>query len=197
MPFRIEEKILVQENNNIYLKEFLSLRSAKVLFEPRCVQSLYFDNSTLDMFKDSEEGILPRKKIRIRFYPNQNYVFNLETKISSVEGRFKSSKKIDKNKFNHLIKYGIFDTRYGPCKPKIYVRYFRKYLLIKDTRLTYDNNIQYLNSFGKLIGKEVNSILEIKTSISKDIEELLLNFPFQRSRFSKYCNGINMMISNA
>ena len=63
MPFRIEEKILIQENNNIYLKEFLSLRSAKVLFEPRCVQSLYFDNSTLDMFKDSEEGILPEKKL--------------------------------------------------------------------------------------------------------------------------------------
>ena len=125
MPFRIEEKILVQENNNIYLKEFLTLRSAKVLFKPRYVQSLYFDNSTLDMFKDSEEGTLPRKKIRIRFYPNQNSGFNLETKISSVEGRFKSSKKIDKNKFNHLIKYGIFDTRYGACKPNIYDRYFR------------------------------------------------------------------------
>ena len=54
-----------------------------------------------------------------------------------------------------------------------------------------------MNSFGKLIGKEINSILEIKAPISKDIEELLLNFPFQRSRFSKYCNGINMMISNA
>ena len=93
--------------------------------------------------------------------------------------------------FNHLIKYGIFDTRYGACKPIIYVRYFRKYVLIKDTRLTYDNNIQYINYFGRLIGKEVNSILEIKTPISKDIGELLVNFPFQRSRFSKYCNAID------
>ena len=196
MPFRIEEKILIQDNNTVYLKEFLSLKSAKVLFESRYVQSLYFDNSTLDMFNDSEEGILPRKKIRIRFYPNQKPGFNLETKISSVEGRFKSSKKINKNEFNHLIKYGIFDTRYGACKAKIYVRYFRKYFLIKKTRLTYDSNIQYINSFGKLIGKEINSILEIKTPISEDIDELLSNFPFQRSRFSKYCNGINMMISN-
>ena len=52
MPFRIEEKILIQENNNIYLKEFLSLKSAKVLFKSRYIQSLYFDNSTLDIFKD-------------------------------------------------------------------------------------------------------------------------------------------------
>ena len=60
------------------------------------------------MYLDSEDGCLPRKKIRIRFYPNQNSGFNLETKISSVEGRFKSSKKIDKNKLyieerNNLI----------------------------------------------------------------------------------------------
>ena len=43
------------------------------------------------MYLDSEDGCLPRKKIRVRTYPeNKNdseYFF--ETKISSVEGRYK------------------------------------------------------------------------------------------------------------
>jgi len=29
-----------------------------------------------------------------------------------------------------------------------------------------------------------------KTSINKDIDELIIEFPLQRIRFSKYCNGI-------
>ena len=45
------------------------------------------------MYRDSVEGSVPRKKIRIRNYPNtddKNYY--LETKISSIEGRFKTRK---------------------------------------------------------------------------------------------------------
>ena len=67
MSFRIEEKILVSSKNNFLVQIFrvIMLR----LFEPRIVESLYFDNDQYEMHKDSEEGIAPRKKIRIRTYP--------------------------------------------------------------------------------------------------------------------------------
>ena len=190
MSFRIEEKILVKEKNSFQLKEFLNSQSCKSLYKPRYVQSLYFDNSSLDILKDSEEGLVPRKKIRIRSYPNEKDVFNLETKISSVEGRFKTTKKNDEKKFNHYINYGIFDSRYGDCTPKIYVHYHREYFSVKNTRLTYDTNIEYLDLNKRIISKEISSVLEIKTGIKSNVEELLINFPFLRTRYSKYCNGM-------
>ena len=94
MSFRIEEKILVNENDNFLVKKFLKLNSAKKLYNSRVVKSLYFDNNSFDMFQNSEEGIVPRKKIRIRSYPKFNNKFFLEIKISSVEGRFKKSNEI-------------------------------------------------------------------------------------------------------
>ena len=39
-----------------------------------------------------------------------------------------------------------------------------------------------------------NSIIELKTSIKKNVDELLEDFPFQRTRFSKYCNGLEKTV---
>ena len=131
--------------NNFLVKKFLKLNSAKKLYNPRIVKSLYFDNNSLDMFHNSEEGIVPRKKIRIRSYPKFNNKYFLEIKISSVEGRFKKSNEISDIQFLELIKNGIFDKQYGHCKPKIYVKYLREYYMMKNTRITYDKDIEYLN----------------------------------------------------
>ena len=95
------------------------------IFPKRKISSLYFDNTKLKMHLDSEEGYVPRKKIRVRHYPDSKQLdnFNLETKISSVEGRFKKSNEISDTQCLELIKNGIFDKQYGHCKPKIYVKY--------------------------------------------------------------------------
>ena len=63
------------------------------LYPMRKVNSCYFDTNELQMFHDSDQGVLPRKKIRIRNY-NDEKIFTEETKISSEEGRFKKTKKI-------------------------------------------------------------------------------------------------------
>ena len=93
MSFRIEEKLFFKSENILEFRKFLSDESAKILYTKRIIKSLYFDNLKLDMYRDSVEGSVPRKKIRIRNYPNtddKNYY--LETKISSIEGRFKTRK---------------------------------------------------------------------------------------------------------
>tara|TARA_B100000035_G_C20830165_1_gene478314 strand:- start:59 stop:661 length:603 start_codon:yes stop_codon:yes gene_type:complete len=191
MSFRVEEKILVNENDNFLVKKFLKLNSAKKLYNPRIVKSLYFDNNSFDMFHNSEEGIVPRRKIRIRSYPKFNNKYFLEIKISSVEGRFKKSKEISNIQFLEFIKNGIFDKQYGHCKPKIYVKYLREYYIMKNTRITYDKDIEYLNVKQRILGKEKSKVLELKPNKDKSVDELFLDFPFSRIRYSKYCFGIN------
>lgn len=191
MSFRIEEKILVNENNNFLVKKFFKLNSAKKLYNSRVVKSLYFDNNSFDMFHNSEEGIVPRKKIRIRSYPKFNNKLFLEIKISSVEGRFKKSNEISDTQCLELVKNGIFDKQYGHCKPKIYVKYLREYYIMKNIRITYDKDIEYLNVQQRILGKENSRVLELKPNKDKNTDELFLDFPFSRIRYSKYCFGIN------
>ena len=94
MSFRIEEKILIGKNEIIEFKKIYQKKFLKKLYKPRSIRSLYFENVNKDIYRDSIEGTLPRKKIRVRNYPNneKNELY-LEKKISSVEGRFKQKKK--------------------------------------------------------------------------------------------------------
>ena len=65
------------------------------------------------MFADSEEGVLPRKKVRVRWYNNDLSDLQYEEKTSSIEGRFKLSNKIDKDTFNQMYAKGILNALYG------------------------------------------------------------------------------------
>ena len=191
MSFRIEEKLKIDKERLVDFKSFLINKTAKQIYKPRKIQSLYFDNNNYEMYKDSLEGLTPRKKIRIRNYPDtSDKNLYLEIKISSVEGRFKTRKIIDKNKFFDFKKNGILDSQYGLCKPVLYVDYSREYLKTKDVRISLDTKINYSLFSGRNLGEDENLIVELKTSINKDIDELISEFPLQRTRFSKYCNGI-------
>ena len=194
MSFRIEEKLFIKKIQIFEFKDYIFKRKAKVLYPRRQIKSLYFDNLKGDMYRDSIEGTTPRKKIRVRHYPNnENQSLYLETKISSVEGRYKKSSKIEKDKFNELKKIGIFDKQYGICKPTINVSYIREYFQLDDVRIVIDENINYEHFFGNMIERDQDSIVEIKTSFNKNKDDLINDFPFQRIRFSKYCNGYNIL----
>ena len=193
MSFRTEEKILSNCSQNNLFKIFLSKNNATKIHDDRIISSLYFDNKFFQMFKNSEEGCVPRKKIRLRKYSNSNQI-NLEIKISSVEGRFKTSKIIDRNEYQRFISYGIFDNLYGLCVPVINIKYKRKYLKVFSKRITVDSHIEYQDyNSKKIIKDDFNQIIEIKTSINDDLNKLNSNFPFRRSRYSKYSEAIKML----
>ena len=81
MSFRIEEKILIEKNKIIEFKKIYQKKFLKKLHQPRLIKSLYFENLNNDLYKDSVEGTLPRKKIRVRNYPNdKKNQFYLEKK---------------------------------------------------------------------------------------------------------------------
>lgn len=194
MTFRIENKFILPKSKVFEFKNFLKINNFKILFPKRLVNSLYFDNSNLSMYLDSLEGTVPRKKIRIRTYSKHFFhkenVYNLETKVSSVEGRFKTSSKIkDINKTLN----GIFDKQYGPCKPILNVIYEREYFTNKVSRITIDQNIKYFKLIGKKISNfpklETNCVIENKSKYLSQ-NTIMEFFMFDNKRFSKYSNGI-------
>ena len=195
MSFRIEEKLSIDNNKIIDFKSFLVNKTAKQIYLPRKIQSLYFENLNYEMYTDSLEGLTPRKKIRVRNYPGtEDKNQYLEMKISSVEGRFKTRKIIDKNKFNYIKTKGILDSQYGLCKPCLYVIYDREYYKIDDVRISIDNNISYKLYLENIYQRDDSSIVEIKTSIRKNLDKLIEDFPFQKKRYSKYCNAVEKII---
>ena len=191
MSFRIEDKLYIRTENLLQFNEFLNNHSAKKLFEPRIIKSLYFDNSKFDMYSDSIEGSVPRKKIRIREYPNtSDKKYYLEIKTSSVEGRFKTREIIDHKKFLFFQKFGYLDKMYGTCLPNFFVSYEREYFKIEDVRISIDKKITYTDFFTKKIYSDDKTIVELKTSINKNQDDLAKTFPFQKIRFSKYCYAV-------
>lgn len=195
MTFRIEEKIIIDKNFLHDFKKWINSNSAKKIYPDRLIKSIYFENLTNKMFIDSEEGCVPRKKIRIRNYPfSQNKNLFLEKKITGVEGKYKDSKIIDKPKYNEYINSGFFDDIYGLCYPKLQIKYYREYFFAFNTRITIDQKINYSFFGNKLSTIEDNEfVIEIKEK-NQNINNNLNNiFPFQRFRFSKYCRAFNFL----
>jgi len=194
MSFRIEEKLYIKSEHLIDFKKFLTKRSAKQLYKPRLIKSLYFDDLNFNMYNDSIEGVVPRKKIRIREYPSgDDKNFYLEIKISSVEGRFKTRTIVDNKKINYYKKAGVFDNQYGTCLPNFYVSYEREYSIVDDVRISIDKNLVYKSYRTSNVYNDSNSIVEIKTSVKKNLDDLIELFPFQRIRFSKYCFAVDSL----
>ena len=191
MSFRYEEKVILHYSDYLMLIKMMKKNNQKFhLYPSRKISSLYFDNYNNDMFLQGEEGTLPRKKIRLRHYPNHNKEkFFLEIKINSYEGKFKNSKVISLNQYKQYIKRGIFDKSYNICKPKFWVTYEREYFLFMNARITIDKNIKFeshFNSYSYNIPDKL--ILEIKSK-NKKFNILDGKFPFMRSRYSKYAEG--------
>ena len=79
MSYRKEKKYRLTINEYFLMKEKLYKQGMITLHNSRRINSIYFDNFTYDMFNQSEEGVVPRKKIRVRWYENKN-IFTLEKK---------------------------------------------------------------------------------------------------------------------
>ena len=103
-----------------------------------------------------------------------------------------NSKKINEKEFLTLRKNGIFDFSVGNCFPIINIFYVREYFKIKDLRITLDYEINYQTADKKNTQTDHESIiLEIKSN--KDIDRTIFDetVPFEKLRFSKYCEGLS------
>lgn len=193
MSFRKEIKFCLNKSKIHQFLKWIENKGAKKLHEERIINSIYFDNNDLLMYHDSIEGVVPRKKIRIRNYNEEND-YLVEKKISSSEGRFKTSKKSFFHK--QLLTKGILDDQYGLCEPKIIVSYLRSYFSFKNFRITLDKNINYSKFYknynSNFVYKDNELVVEVKgNNLDQDFFDQY--FPFISSRFSKYCRGIDII----
>ena len=195
MSFRREEKLRVASGKIFQLKKWISQNKGYTIYPTRIINSVYFDNYNYSMYNESIEGVTPRKKIRLRSYDN-NFAFdkkvNKEIKITSVEGRYKVSEPITNSK--NLVKLAMHDSNYGICHPVLNVVYERSYYKINSARLTIDKKIIYrvVNNgrISKFSTTDNFDIVEIKYGLNQTVDDISKNFPFERTRFSKYCRGI-------
>jgi SPX domain protein involved in polyphosphate accumulation len=195
MSYRKEKKFKLTKSEINKVKKDLNRLGMKKLYLNRKINSIYFDNKNFDIFKDSEEGVLPRKKIRVRWY-DQKAEFKKEIKISSSEGRFKINKKLNQIKSKENIENLLFfDQTYGSLNAKILISYVREYYKFKNLRITFDENISYTNlkdlSFNSY--DENYCVMEIKSAFETSDDYIEKIFNYTNSRFSKYCNGINSL----
>ena len=128
------------------------------LYPQRKIISTYYDTAYLKYFNDSEEGLLPRKKVRVRNYENDKN-FNLEIKETEIDFRKKLVlSNIDDKKVNDLL---MKNHKYDEIvSPKLRVIYNRKYFKCKYGRITYDFNINYfdlmLGNFNRIFSQKKN-----------------------------------------
>ena len=193
MSFRLEEKIICTKWELRKLQKNLISEGLDYLYPTRLIRSYYFDTYRMQMYLDSEEGIVPRKKLRIRDYPNENSEKAIETKISSFEGRFKKSKKLTINENKTLLKNGKIDKLYGLCNAKIIVLYQRSYFILKNIRITFDENIKYFKINSSIEANENYNVMEIKTQDMNSKDYLNKLIPYPRRRFSKYSRGCEFL----
>ena len=195
--FRIENKYKVELAKLYEVYKFLGDYSAEELYPKRFIKSVYFDNDIFLSYNHSIEGIVPRKKIRIRTYSkddifNKENIFSLENKINSVDGRY----KIVKKNIEHLklLNQGIFDDTYGLMFPKVEISYYREYYSIFNLRITFDTKIDY-KSFNEKNLKINNEecVLEVKSNNLDNMNYIDDNIYFMKTRFSKYCNAIEKL----
>ncbi len=193
MSFRTEDKYILNKIDYLKIRSFLKKNNFANIFPERKIKSIYFDNKFLSMYNDSEEGVVPRKKIRIRNYNDDKLNLFLEIKINSSEGKYKKSKKIKPNLFKKYCKKGKYDSSYGICYPKLYVKYSREYFENNQIRITIDKNIEYENYSGYRYEKENFFIFEIKSSNKKEISNFNYSFPMNKIRFSKYSEAVKKL----
>ena len=190
MSFRKEKKFRLSKYEFDLLKNSLLLKGMRPLYNKRTINSLYYDTNKYDMFNDSQEGLLPRKKVRIRWYSDVTLA-NTEVKTSSIEGRFKTT-TVGNFSFQSNLPKNLFDIDYGTLSPSLLVSYTREYFSLKTIRLTFDSSIKYINyrQSNNVKHEDNQCVMEIKTTsdISDDYIESIIPWPM--TRFSKYCRGI-------
>ena len=181
-------------------------------YPARHVSSLYFDTVNLEFHRLGQEGIVPRDKVRLRWYGLDGFKINharLEIKRTLYASREKYSKRyldVDSNGAGKIARLSIYKNYIITKRimPVICVTFDRLYFVNPEqSRATIDSNIKYhkciLTADNYLTltqcRSEEFSVLEVKDE-SRKAKEMALKSRLLWSRFSKYSQAIWSFDSN-
>ena len=209
MEIRFEKKWKI--NSHYFYDVYRALTESNFKFveqyDPRWVNSIYYDNDFFNSIIENLDGNQLKKKIRLRWYGSDCLIKNLFLEIKSKKGMVTQKRKIDlretniklnlsllkKVQTNILKKYPNFLGQ-NPCTK---VRYNRTYFVSQDNnvRATIDKNISYqkINNY-KIEAQSFNDsdlILEFKynTEFDNYVRNNLKNISLRLSKNSKFINS--------
>jgi len=212
---RNEIKIPINKNFDLYFQNWKDFRNKITRpYKDRIIHSVYYDTENFNSAKDNLSGISKRRKYRIRWYDNDNNVFNYEIKIknNNLGSKFFLKSNNEKQKLDNLFSYKnkfltkdknrffLNEINSLELKPKLKVSYIRSYYLYnRKIRITYDQKINYsllnrfnLNEFKK---KDFMNVIEIKFEPENYYlaSSLIKDSKFVPKRFSKYLRGLHLL----
>ena len=194
MTFRKEYKYKLNYSELAICKAQLMQLGMKQLYPPRTVNSIYLDTPDYKMVQESDEGIVPREKHRIRWY-GKEMRFQYEIKTSALEGRFKHSVKCSKYDLDMLSNAGLITSTYGNILPSALISYQREYYVWDKLRITFDSNLHF--SFYRLSKNfefnDYGNVMEIKAAHECPDDYIMEKFPYQTVRFSKYARAFHLL----
>lgn len=197
---RFEQKAEVATQNSSNCLHWLSEVGFRVHHPPRIVCSLYFDTQFMEMYRDTQEGLLPRKKLRLRTYGTRQFMnsgstYFLEVKLSEAYSRSKTI--ISDVDHEQIMRCGYYLEQYGYCYPRVFISYLREYYVCGQVRATFDTEIAYerFGIYSRFVDE--SSVMEFKFPLGcqDDVLDLLSEFP--RSRFSKYERAVDSFSSGS
>lgn len=219
--YRHELKFIISKNMAEILKQRLSL-IMKIDDNGKngyFIRSLYFDTPSSDAYYEKLNGVLYRKKYRIRLYNKDDNFIRLERKLKHNNLTSKDqtiiSKELCENIINNniytfktsdnLLREFLIDRNIKVLRPSVIVDYYRLAFTypVSDVRITFDYNISSGKYNYDLFDYDENTykviddktiVLEVKyNEILPEIIALILNtVPTFRSAYSKFseCRSI-------
>ena len=209
MEIRFEKKWKINSHYfyDVYRALTLSNFKFEEQYDPRCVNSIYYDNDFFNSIIQNLDGNELKKKIRLRWYGSDKVINNLFLEIKSKKGMVTQKRKIDlketnvKLNVNLLKKIQIKILKKHPNfigqNPLTKVRYNRTYFISKDknVRATIDKDISYqkINNYKTEVQnfKDSDLVLEFKynTEFDNYVRNNLKDITLRLSKNSKFINS--------
>ncbi len=219
--YRHEIKFIISKQMSLILKQRLALamdvdKNSVNLDNTYFIRSLYFDDINSTAYYEKIDGVLYRKKYRIRIYNNDSSFIRLERKWKHNNMTSKDQLKISKencinlltNQFdnidkellnNSLMKEFITDIKVFGLKPSVIVDYKRLAYTypISEVRITFDERIKSglyncnLFNMNRITYDVIDNnevVLEVKFNevLPKHISIILQTIPMYRQAVSKF-----------
>ena len=218
--FRHEYKYLISYHEMLALRSKLNeLLPIDRNYNGYVIRSLYFDSVDENDYYDKLDGVINRKKIRLRIYDSKGEIVKLELKSKYDIHQLKESLIISKDdaiklineeyeillQYNNEVAKKIYTMlRRGSYKPKTIIEYNRiAYKTTTTTRITLDYDIKCSTEFDKFFSDDINFhhltnrkevVLEVKFDrfLEPYISNVLTNYQSKAQSVSKYIMGRNL-----
>jgi SPX domain protein involved in polyphosphate accumulation len=217
--FRYERKFRLPNKYYNQIKNKIELHGWFKQFNDRKVNNIYFDDSYFNIYNDSINGHLNKKKYRIRWYGNlfidkneRKKSSNFEIKIKRDLLNYKKIYKVDNLKIfknqtysslNKIIKKQILNNindinlKYiETLEPQFINQYAREYYIDmkNEIRLTIDRNLNYYSIRPSIsyVGEISDIIIELKFKSSIKFKNFIIQSNLIQN--SKFMSGIDRLL---